>query len=65
MQSRINDHFAAAEQAVKRISESKDPDLELEDFLVFPLISRTKDMVEYARELEEDRESIFASLVSS
>ena len=64
MQSRINDHFAAAEQAVKRISESKGKylDLKLEDILVLPLISRTKDMVEYARELEEDRENIFAPL---
>ena len=62
MQSRINEHFAAAEEAVERIRDSKDLGLELKDILVLPLISRTKDMVEYARELEEDREKIFAPL---
>ncbi len=39
-----------------------DPGYKLEDILVLPLISRTKDMVKYARELEEDREDIFAPL---
>lgn len=62
MQNKINDHFAAAEDAVKRIRDNPDPDYKLEDFLVLPLISRTKDMVKYARELEEDREDIFAPL---
>ena len=62
MRSRINDHFAAAEETVKRISGSKTVALELEDILVLPLIIRMKNMVEYARELEEDREHIFAPL---
>ena len=62
MRSRINDHFAAAEESAKRISESKDVGLELKDILVLPLIGRTKVMVEYARKLEEDREQIFAPL---
>lgn len=62
MENIINVHFAAAEEAVKRIRDSQDPGLELEDILVLPLISRTKDMVKYARELEEDREKIFAPL---
>ena len=62
MEKIINDHFAAAEDAVKRISDKPDPDYKLEDILVLPLISRTKDMVKYARELEEDRENIFAPL---
>lgn len=62
MQRRINDHFAAAEELVKRISVSKDPGMNLADFFAFPIISRTKDMIEYARQLEEDREKIFASL---
>ena len=62
MRRRINDHFAAAEESVKRISDSREVGLELEDILVFPLISRTKDMVGYARELEEDRERIFTPL---
>ena len=62
MQNIINDHFAAAEGAVKQIRESQNSGLELESILVLPLISRTKDMVKYARELEEDREKIFAPL---
>ena len=64
MQSRINDHFAAAERVVKRISENidKNIDLDLEDVLVLPLIRRTQAMVKCAEELEEDKERIFASL---
>lgn len=61
MQSRINDHFAAAERVVKRIGENPGV-FEEEDILVLPLISRTKTMVKYARKLEEDREKIFAPL---
>ena len=60
MQSRIEEHFAAAEKVGKRISE--DVGLELEDILVVPLISRTKSMVEYARKLEKYRTEIFAPL---
>lgn len=62
MGNRINDHFAAAEESAKRISESKNVGLELKDILVLPLIGRTQDMVKYARKLEEDREHIFAPL---
>ncbi len=60
MQSRIEEHFAAAEKVGKRISENVS--LELEDILVVPLISRTKSMVEYARKLEKYRTDIFAPL---
>lgn len=60
MRTRIDDHFAAAEEAGKRVSENVR--LELEDILVLPLISRTKSMVEYARELEKYRNDIFAPL---
>ena len=60
MRTRIDDHFAEAEKAGKRISENVG--LELEDILVLPLISRTKSMVKYARELEKYRNDIFAPL---
>lgn len=60
MRTRIDDHFAEAEKAGKRISENVR--LELEDILVLPLISRTKSMVEYARELEKHRNDIFAPI---
>ena len=62
MRVRIDDHFAAAEELLKRIRRSKDIGFDLEDILVLPLIRRTQAMVEYARKLEEDREHIFAPL---
>ena len=62
MRSRINDHFAAAEEVVKRLRESQNVGWDFEDVLVVPLIRRTQAMVEYARKLEEDREQIFAAL---
>ena len=65
MQSRIDDHFAAlavAEQVFVRIHEGKDIPAEFEDIFVIPLIGRTKAMVKYAKELEKDKEDIFASL---
>ena len=61
MRRKINDHFTAAEEVVKRIRKNPDV-LELKDIFVLPLISRTRDMVEYARELEEDRKTIFSPL---
>ena len=61
MQNRINEHFAKAEEVVKRVQKSSN-DLTPEDFLVLPLISRTQDMVKCAAELEKDREDIFDHL---
>ena len=62
MQRRIDEHFAAAEEALKRIHGSENTGLALEDFLVLPLIRRTKSMVDYAQKLEEDRKRIFDPL---
>ena len=62
MRIRINEHFAAAEEVLKRIDKSRDLGWDFEDILVVPLIRRTQAMVEYARKLEEDRERIFAPL---
>lgn len=62
MRMRINEHFAAAEAALKRIDNREKFSWDIEDILVVPLIRRTQNMVEYARKLEEDRESIFAPL---
>ena len=61
MQNRINEHFATAEEIVKRFSGSFN-DLTTEDLLVLPLINRTQAMVECAAELEKDREDIFHNL---
>ena len=62
MRIRINEHFAAAEAALKRVSEREQVSWDIEDILIVPLIRRTQNMMEYARKLEEDRENIFASL---
>ena len=62
MRSRIDDHFAAAEEAVKRTQKGENIRLDLEDIFILPLIGRTQAMVKYAEELETDRERIFASL---
>ncbi|MDE0682651.1 MAG: AAA family ATPase [Candidatus Poribacteria bacterium] len=62
MQNRIDEHFAAVEEVVKRSPKGKNVYLESEDIFVLPLIGRTQDMVKYAGELEEDREHIFALL---
>ena len=60
MQTRIDEHFAAAEEVLKRFHETDGWDIA--DILVVPLIGRTKAMVEYAGQLEKDRERIFAPL---
>ena len=61
MRIRIDEHFAVTEEVLKRINENPTV-LEGKDALVLSLISRTNAMVEYAGELEEDREHIFAPL---
>lgn len=65
MRSRINDHFTAVEESIKRTKRFREKGakiVELDDMLVLPLVSRTKDMVEFARKLEKFRKDIFASL---
>ncbi len=62
MRSRINQHFDTAKESVERIRNIEDADLKFKDTLVFPLISRTKNMVEHSRKLEEDRGDILAQL---
>ena len=62
MQSRIDDHFTAVEEIVKRWRTSKNIQSNYQDIFVFPLINRTKVMVEYADKLEADRENIFKPL---
>ena len=66
MQARIDEHFIAAEEGLKRIQRSKNENdelvLDLQDLFVLPLIRRTQLMVKYAEELEKDREHIFEPL---
>ena len=61
MQRRINEHFAAAEEVLKRIGKNPTA-LDGKDALVLLLVHQTKTMVGYARKLEEDRERMFTPL---
>ena len=63
MQRRINEHFAAAEEVLKRIGKNPTA-LDGKDALVLLLVHQTKTMVGYARKLEEDRERMFTPLRS-
>ena len=60
MRIRIDEHFTVAKDTVKRIRD--EPNVNFEEMLMVPLIRRTKAMVEYAKELEKDRERIFEPL---
>jgi len=61
METRINEHFAAAEAAVNHFK--KEPDrLTLQTLLIIPLIHRTRQMVEFAQDLESKRQRLFAPL---
>ena len=60
MRIRIDEHFTVAKDTVKRIRD--EPNVNFEEMLMVPLIRRTKAMVEYAKELEEDRERMFTPL---
>lgn len=65
MQKRIDEHFSAASEKAKRINEylvSKKKKLNFDDLLIIPLIGRTKSMVQFAGQLEQNRISIFAPL---
>ena len=61
MRIRIDEHFAVAEEALKRIGQTPTV-LEGKDALVLSLVRRTKAIVKYARKLEEDRERMFTPL---
>ena len=65
IKKRIDEHFAAAEEAMERLS-GKTQFGDIRDFLffVFPLINRTKSMVGFAQELERKRTELFAPLHS-
>jgi ABC-type dipeptide/oligopeptide/nickel transport system ATPase component len=63
MEERIDEHFSVAREAMARlvstVGKDKEVTLDPETILIFPLIGRTKAIVEYARELEEERQILF------
>ncbi len=61
MEKRINDHFAAAKNALSKFASSP-KGIDLETLFIIPLISRTRAIVGFAQELETKRETLFSSL---
>jgi predicted ATP-dependent endonuclease of OLD family len=63
IKKRIDEHFAAADEAMRMLLGRTTPP-EFTNIFIFPLINRTKSMVEFAQELERKRTDLFASLRS-
>lgn len=64
IQKRIDDHFASAARVFELIQNNTNVrKLNPEELVVVPLISRTKEMVKYAGELEKNRENIFEHIL--
>ncbi len=64
IQKRIDDHFSSAERVFDLIQNNTNVrKLKPEELVVVPLISRTKEMVKYAGELEKNRENIFEHIL--
>ena len=61
MEARINDHFAAAKDALSRLAQSPSK-IEFETLFIIPLLNRTRAIVSFAQELESKRETLFSSL---
>lgn len=61
MEKRIDDHFSAANEAAKKMSEADDK-IDLETIFIIPLINRTREIVKFAQELESKREALFRAL---
>jgi predicted ATPase len=60
---RIAEHFVAAKAAVERL-QADPKKVSIEDLFVIPLISRTRSMVEAARQLEQQRVHLMHGLVN-
>ena len=63
IQNRIDNHFTSIENILEQLKDNTSVrELKPEELVVIPLISRTKEMVKYAGELENNRDKIFAHL---
>ena len=61
MEKRIDDHFAAANDAASKLSKRADG-IDIKTIFIIPLINRTRAIVEFAQQLENQREDLFAAL---
>lgn len=60
---RIEEHFRVARDTLERVGgRDREARISIKDLPMFPLLHRTKQMVDLARKLEEDRELIFDTL---
>ncbi len=64
MQKRIDEHFKRAADATARVRQdiADKKGLDIDDVLVMPIIRRTRSMVEFARQLESERQALFEPL---
>jgi len=62
MRRKIDEHFQEAEAAFRRISSALDTPIAANDAFFIPLVSRTKAMIDLARDLESKRNTIFGPL---
>jgi len=60
IEARISDHFEAAMEASKKLS--KKGAIDVDTIFIIPLINRTRTIVAFAQELEEQREKLFSAL---
>lgn len=63
IEARINEHFAAAKSALSKFA-SNPMKIDMDTWIIIPLISRTRSIVTFAQELEIKREKLFSSLHS-
>ena len=61
MEAKINQHFAAANEASKKL-KSLDGQIDMRTVFIIPLINRTRTIVGFAQKLENQREELFSAL---
>jgi predicted ATPase len=61
MEVRINEHFAAARDALSRLEKSPNQ-IDFQTLFIIPLLNRTRAIVSFAQELEIKREKLFSSI---
>lgn len=63
MVTRIDEHFSAAQEVMKRVKRKGEQlSIDIKDIFIIPLIQRTNSMVQFARELENKRITLFRPL---
>lgn len=61
METRIDEHFAAANEAATKLKNT-DNRIDSKTLFIIPLINRTRTIVGFAQELEKQREELFSAL---